>query len=261
MVTLVKLGGSLITDKSKNATLRPDVLARLASEVRATLEQKPGLALLIGHGSGSFGHFEAKKYGTIQGVDTQEQWHGFARVATVASELNYHVAKALQDVYVPVFRVQSSASAMTQQGIIQEMAIQPILNALKYHLVPLVYGDVAFDSELGGTIISTETLFSYLVSQLPVKRILLLGEVDGVYDQQKHLIPYISPDNFSEIQAALGASEGVDVTGGMLSKVQAMLKLASQAPYPEIFILNGLIPNRLSDALLGKTVLSTHISR
>ena len=61
MVTLLKLGGSLITDKNQNATLRPDVLARLASEIYAALEQKPQ-PLLIGHGSGSFGHFEAKTH-------------------------------------------------------------------------------------------------------------------------------------------------------------------------------------------------------
>jgi isopentenyl phosphate kinase len=218
------------------------------------------MQLLIGHGSGSFGHFEAQKYGTMQAVDTQEQWHGFARVATIASELNFHVAKALQGAG-PVFRVQPSASAIARDGIIQEMAIEPILNALKHQLVPLVYGDVAFDMVRGGTIISTETVFTYLVSKLPVKRILLLGEVDGVYDQEKQVIPHISLDNFSEIKSSLGGSGGVDVTGGMLTKVQAMLDLANNSPYPDIFILNGLVPNRLYRALLGETVLGTRISR
>jgi isopentenyl phosphate kinase len=261
MVTLLKLGGSLITDKTQRATLRPDVLARLASEIHNALKQEADMQLLIGHGSGSFGHFEAQKYGTMQAVNTQEQWQGFARVATIASELNFHVAKALQEAGVAVFRVQPSASAIARDGIIQEMAIEPILNALKYQLVPLVYGDVAFDMVRGGTIISTETVFTYLVSKLPVKRILLLGEVDGVHEQEKQVIPYISLDNFSEIKSSLGGSGGVDVTGGMLTKVQAMLDLANNPPYPDIFILNGLIPNRLYRALLGETVIGTRISR
>lgn len=261
MLTLLKLGGSLITDKTKNATLRPDILARLASEIQAAIKQEPDMQLLIGHGSGSFGHFEAKKHGTMQGVDSQEEWEGFARVATIAAELNFHVAKALQNVDVPVFRVQPSASAIARQGIIQDMAIESILKALEHKLVPLVYGDVAFDSERGGTIISTETIFSYLVSKLPVKRILLLGEVDGVYDLQKQIIPHISPDNFSEVQAFLGGSGGVDVTGGMKSKVQGMLDLANNPPYPDIFILNGLVPNRLYSALIGETVVGTRISQ
>ena len=259
MVTLLKLGGSLITDKNKNATLRPDVLTRLASEIHNALEQNPQ-PLLIGHGSGSFGHFEAKKHNTIKGVETQEQWQGFARVSTIASALNYHVANALQETGIPVLRIQPSASAIARNGVIQDMAIKPILNALDNQLVPLVHGDVAFDDELGGTIISTETVFTYLVSKLPVKSILLLGEVDGVYDEQKQVIPHISADNFSEIQSALGGSKGVDVTGGMLTKVQDMLNLASNPPHPDIFIVNGLVPNRLRDALLGEIVIGTRIS-
>lgn len=259
MLTLLKLGGSLITDKNQNATLRPDVLNRLASEIQSALEEKPQ-ALLIGHGSGSFGHFEAKKQDTIHGVETQEQWQGWARVATIAAELNFHVAKALQTAGVPVFRVQPSASAIARNGIIQEMAIQPILTAIDSQLVPLIYGDVAIDSELGGTIISTETVFSYLATKLPVKRILLLGEVDGVYNEQKQIIPRINPDNFLKIKSALGSSEGVDVTGGMETKVQDMLALAANPPYPEIFVLNGLVPHRLQDVLLGENVLGTRIS-
>lgn len=261
MLTLLKLGGSLITDKTKQSTLRPDILAQLATEIQAAIKQISDLQLLIGHGSGSFGHFEAEEHQTMQGVDTQEEWYGFARVATIASELNYHVAKSLQNVDVPVFRVQPSASAIARQGIIQDMAIQPILNALEHKLVPLVYGDVAFDSERGGTIISTETVFTYLVSKLPVKRILLLGEVDGVYDKEKQVIPHISHDNFREIQSSLGGSGGVDVTGGMLTKVQGMLDLANNPPYPDIFILNGLVPNRLYSTLIGETVIGTRISR
>ena len=105
MVTLLKLGGSLITDKNKNATLRSDVLTRLASEIHNALEQNPH-PLLIGHGSGSFGHFEAKKHNTINGVQTQEQWQGFARVSTIASALNFHVANALQEAGVPILRIQ-----------------------------------------------------------------------------------------------------------------------------------------------------------
>ena len=36
----LKLGGSLITDKQREATVRLDVITRLAREVRAALEQQ-----------------------------------------------------------------------------------------------------------------------------------------------------------------------------------------------------------------------------
>jgi isopentenyl phosphate kinase len=260
MLTLLKLGGSLITDKKQRATLRPDVLERIAQEIAAAQSEK-SFPLLIGHGSGSFGHFEAKQHQTIAGVQTAEQWHGFARVSTIAAELNFHVATALQKPGVPVMRFQPSASAIAEDGVIISMAHEQIQKALDNGLVPLVYGDVAFDSKRGGTIVSTETVFAYLVKNLPVSRILLLGEVDGVWDAQKQIIPSISPKNFPAIQAALEGSGGVDVTGGMETKVSDMLELASTAPYPEILILNGLAPNRLTEALLGKDVLGTWIAR
>lgn len=261
MVTLVKLGGSLITDKNQRATLRPDILKRLAEEIRSALDVKSGLSLIIGHGSGSFGHFEAKTYNTVQGVHTVEEWAGFASVSRIAAELNFHVASVLGNARIPIFRVQPSASAITQQGVIQEMAISTIKRALENGIVPLVYGDVAFDDAIGGTIISTESVFRYLANQLPVERILLLGEVDGAYDESGKIIADISPDNFDSIKSALGGSDGVDVTGGMLTKVQDMLNLANQAPYPDVTILNGAVENRLRDALIGKNVIGTRISQ
>lgn len=261
MITLVKLGGSLITDKTQRSTFRADVMTRLADEIRVALDKTPDLRLVIGHGSGSFGHFEAKQYDTINGVKTSEQWRGFASVAVVAAELNYLVTKTLHTAEIPVFRVPPSASARAQDGVITHMELNTLIQAMDYHLVPLVYGDVAFDSVRGGTIISTETVFTYLVRHLPIERILLLGEVDGVYDAQKQVIEHITPNNFASIRASLGGSSGVDVTGGMITKVQDMLKLATHPPYPMVQIINGKTKNLLRDTLLGATQQGTRITK
>lgn len=260
MITFLKLGGSLITDKTQRRAFRQDVMDRLAQEVRAALKQRPELPLLIGHGSGSFGHFEAKQYGTIDGVRTAEQWRGFASVAVAAAALSHHVVEALHQHGVPVFRVQPSALAIARNGIIDALDTTTIERSLERGLVPLVHGDVAFDTLRGGTIISTETIFLHLAMKLPVTRIILLGEVDGVYDQQRFVIPRISPANFGQIQTALGGSAGVDVTGGMLQKVQEMLKIATQPPHPVVEIASGLHEGRLQRLLLGEDVPRTTIA-
>jgi len=261
MITMVKLGGSLITDKTQRAAFRKDVMARLAAEFYAALQQQPDMPLIIGHGSGSFGHFEAQDYDTISGVYSTEQWRGFARVAFVAAELNYLVTQQLHQANVPVFRFQPSASIVAKNGIIQSMAIDGLQTCLEQQLIPLIHGDVAFDSERGGTIISTETMFSYLVRQLPVSRIFLLGEVDGVYDLNQNVIGKITPANFADIQSALAGSAGVDVTGGMLTKVKDMLELATAPPYPTIYIMNGQEPDSLGRALLETQVKGTRIAK
>jgi isopentenyl phosphate kinase len=260
MLTLVKLGGSAITDKRVEATFREDVAQQLAQAIRRAMSADANLKLVIGHGSGSFGHFAAHRYRTIEGVHTNEEWRGFAEVAVVASELNYYIAKTFFATGIPVFRVQPSASAISSAGDIQQMCLEPINRALQHGLVPLVYGDVAFDDVLGGTILSTETIFFSLAQHLPVNRIFLIGDVAGVLDVDGKVIPEITVANFPKIEAALGGSAGVDVTGGMAAKVRDMLTLVKAVPTLTIRIFDGLQPGLLEAALLGKAQPGTLIS-
>lgn len=259
MLTMVKLGGSLITDKLVESSFRREAAQRVAQEIARALGDNPSLRLIVGHGSGSFGHVVAKKHGTKGGVNTPEQWRGFAQVSTIAAELNFLMASTLQSEGIAVMRFQPSASAVSAGGRIHTMAVDPIQRALNHGLVPLVYGDVAFDDELGGTIISTETVFMCLAQQLPVSRILLLGEVDGVYDPTGAVIPEITPQNLSEVEHALGGSRGVDVTGGMETKVRDMVALAKSVSGLRIKILNGLRAGELYDNLIADTDRGTLI--
>jgi isopentenyl phosphate kinase len=91
MHQFLKLGVSLVTDKTRAYTARHERLARLASEVRQALDAAPDLRLVVGHGSGSFGHWAARPHGTRQGVHTPAQWRGYAEVAA-AARLNRIVA-------------------------------------------------------------------------------------------------------------------------------------------------------------------------
>jgi isopentenyl phosphate kinase len=260
VLTFLKLGGSLITDKTRVSTPRPDVLARLADEIAAALEARPDLQLLIGHGSGSYGHVAAERHGTRQGVRGREAWRGFAEVATIAAQLSGLVTDALHQTGVPVFRVQPSASAHCRAGRIVSMELEPIRRALAHGLVPLVHGDVAIDDEQGGTIISTEDIFIYLAEHLKPARILLAGEVPGVLDERGQVISKITPGNLETLAGLLGGSHGVDVTGGMAGKVQAMLSLCQAIPELEVYILSGAQPGLLADALIGPDAPGTRLS-
>ena len=98
----LKLGGSLITDKTRPETSRHDVIARLADEVRQALDTRPDLSLVLGHGSGSFGHWVGSQYGTRDGVSGRDAWIGYARVAASAARLNRIVTDKLLAAGVPV---------------------------------------------------------------------------------------------------------------------------------------------------------------
>ena len=97
----LKLGGSLITYKNIPRTARSEVIARLAGEIHAIKESDGDVGLILGHGSGSFGHVSAKKYGTRQGVNTTVEWGGFAEVWFQAATLNRILIEALISVGLP----------------------------------------------------------------------------------------------------------------------------------------------------------------
>jgi isopentenyl phosphate kinase len=249
MLVFLKLGGSLITDKSQPETARYDVITRIAGEIKEALDARPDLSLLIGHGSGSFGHMVASRYNTHQGVTDRQGWVGFAKVAAAAAKLNQIVLEALDAADVPVFRIQPSASALCSGKRLIHMAIQPIEQALKVGLVPLVHGDVAIDDIQGGTIISTEDVFDYLARSLRPAKILLAGDYNGVLDADSRVIPSITPATLDELRGILGSSSKTDVTGGMFAKVTSMLTLCEAVPGLSVRIFSGAAPGDILHAL------------
>lgn len=259
MLTFIKLGGSLITDKRTANTFRPEVAGRITREIAGALAHPRAPRLLIGHGSGSFGHVAAREYDTLNGVRTPAQWRGYASVAAAALHLNRLMGAVLEAENIPILRLQPSASALSHDGRLIDLALAPIRSALEHGLVPLVHGDVSMDEVRGGTIISTEALFFYLAQHLPVQQILLLTEVDGVYNAAGRVIPSITPQSLPEIEAALGGASGTDVTGGMETKVRDMVALVERLPALEIRIMNGMTPGLLLEALAGTAQPGTRI--
>lgn len=236
----LKLGGSLITDKTGVEKIRPDVLTQLAAEIAQAQAENPARRLLIGHGGGSFGHVAAARHNTRQGVQTAAQWYGFAEVHAAMARLNRLVVEALLAAGVAALSLQPSALARCENGRITTIDAAPVLDALDAGLVPIIYGDVAFDSAQGGTIISTEEVMAALVGALRPLWLLLAGVTEGVLDQAGQCIPAITPANLSQTEAALGGSYGTDVTGGMASKVRGMLALTAQQPALQVRIFSGL---------------------
>ena len=259
-LVFLKLGGSLLTDKTRPQALRGDVLQRLAAEIAAALAERPGLRLLIGHGSGSFGHVTAKQYGTRDGVWSPAAWRGYAEVARVAAELNRLVVDALWEAGVPALRIQPSASAHCRAGELLALDDRPLIAALEHGLAPVVHGDVALDDVRGGTIISTEEIFGWLAPRLRPQRVVLVGEVPGVLTAdpssgaEGEVIDGITPATLPLLAETLGGSRGVDVTGGMVAKVAQMVNLVQTTPsLAYVQVITGLTPGLLQRVLVDPT--------
>src|SRR5215216_6614844 len=260
-LVFLKLGGSLITDKTKPYMPLLDVMDNLASQIATTLQTQPNLRLVIGHGAGSFGHVAASEYKTRDGYprpsplihrerDATEDnyWKGFAEVWYQASSLNRYVMHALHNAGVRAIALPPSSSVIASDGQVSVWETTPIRMALAAGIVPVIFGDVVFDEVRGGTILSTERLFNYLVKALDPERILLAGLEDAVWEDfpaRTRKIEKITPGSFEEIRQHVGKSAAADVTGGMEAKVKEMLELVQENPGLKVQIFSGTAPGNL----------------
>ena len=272
----LKLGGSLITDKTQAYTPRLDMIEDVALQISTTLQDHSDLRLVLGHGSGSFGHVAASEYHTREGFvprasplihrerdKTEENyWKGFAEVWYQASSLNRFVMKALNKTNVPSIALPPSANVIASDGQVSIWETTAIRMALAAGLVPVIYGDVVFDEVRGGTILSTEDLFGFLAPALRPERILLAGLESAVWEDfpaRTRKLEIITPQSFNEIHAGVGQADGADVTGGMETKVTQMVDLVRQNPELKVQIFSGAEPGNIARALTGET-LGTWIS-
>ncbi len=257
-LVFLKLGGSLITDKTQAETPRQDVLQELAREVRRAHAEAPELRVVLAHGSGSFGHVAGRKHGTREGVAGQAGWQGFAEVSDAAARLNRLVTGVFLANGLPVWSVPPSAGGWCADGQLSRWLPELFVMALERGLLPLTYGDAVLDTARGGTIVSTEELFAWLVPHLHPTRIVLAGTVDGVYSGDPLVDPHavqwpeITPVTLPGLRASLGGSHGIDVTGGMLTKATEMVQLVGVHPGLEVRIVSGLRRGAVVAALLGR---------
>ncbi len=258
-VVLVKLGGSLITDKSGDCTARPEVIDRLAREIAAA---RPGMRerLILGHGSGSFGHASAARHGIGAGRLGPAALPGVSETRARAAELHALVIDRLLAAGLAPFTWAPSSALIARSGAPASGAIEPLLAALDSGLLPVTYGDVVMDRDWGASISSTEAVLSYLAGRLRrrgirVGRALWLGATEGIYDAEGAPIPRVDRGNYARVRRAIGTTAGTDVTGGMLLRLETARRLASSGI--ESWIVDGRRPGLLAAGLTGERLSGT----
>jgi isopentenyl phosphate kinase len=253
----LKLGGSLITDKDQAQTALLPQIDAIGEQITEFINTHPETRLLIGHGSGSFGHIAANRYQTRLGVHTSTEWRGFAEVWLAARALNQIIVERFASLGLPVISFPLSAGAVVHDGAAIGWNTAPIQAAIDHHLLPIVYGDVAFDDGLGGTILSTEEQFAALMPNLKAQSILLAGLEEGVwadFPACTSLISEITPASYQTKAAGISGSASIDVTGGMASKVRNMLWLIQHYTHLQVRIFSGKQDGAILSALRGENV-------
>jgi len=261
-IILIKLGGSLITDKTKAYIARPQVIKRLAREIKNCWDK--GFRFVISHGSGSFGHTSAAKYKTADGIISKESVYGLAVVQQDAISINRIINKIFLSEGLPVLTFVPSSFSFAGNCRLAGIFVEPIIEALEIDALPLVFGDVILDKTKGCCIFSGEVTLDNLISPLikagcSVKKVIQLGNTDGVYNKEGKTVPKIDHKNFADIKKLIWVSGSSDVTGGMLHKIEESLKIAQRGI--NCWIINGERKNTLLNAILEEPKSGTLITR
>ena len=249
---VLKLGGSVITDKEKEFTVS-DSLRRIAREIKKARSE-----LIIVHGGGSFGHAVASKYKIHLGArkEINNQLLGFCLTQKAMQDLNNKVIAALLSEGIPAFTVQPF---ITMNGkVIEEFPVDGIKNALDLKIIPVLYGAPVADKKQRFAILSGDDIVSYLAEKFRPEKVILAVDVDGVYDKD----PKTNPDaklirilTEKKYRGLMFPKTSTDVTGGMDKKLKEALKLSKLGI--ESQIINAKKPGNLAKSLRGERIGTT----
>lgn len=257
---VLKLGGSVITDKKREFAARRDTISRIMNEISMSRVGR----LIIVHGGGSYGHPLAKQYRLSEGLQNSTQILGLVKTRQSMMDLNKILLDSAIENRLPCVSVQPSAFIKTGNGRIEDTDLGIVTSLLDLHTIPLMYGDVVLDRQLEFTILSGDQLAARLAIELGARQIVLATDVDGVFDSdpkenpKAKLVARMTGHDLKEL-----ADENekkariVDVTGKMMGKMREMIPAVQKGV--KVVVLNGLVEGRIATALTGNKTLGTVI--
>ncbi len=223
---ILKIGGSVITDKSSKAfeKLRPEIIDEVC---RAIAENWQNLILV--HGAGSFGHPHVKKFGLTT--------FGASKTHLACMRLNHYLCSRLQDAGVAVMPIHPFSFYLRNDEL--KCNLELIEKALSSGFLPVLHGDVILGK--GIEVLSGDDIVVDLSKHLKPSRIGFATDVDGVLYRgavveklDRRLLSLIESEA-AEMSKA-GREERTDVTGGMLKKMQKIFELKLRC---EVFVFKG----------------------
>jgi len=256
MLVVLKVGGSVITDKSRPFSIRMGVIDRVSREIAAVLSERRDLKLVLVHGGGSFGHFVASEFLRERGAIDAE---GAYVIASYMDELNRVFVGSLNAYGVPAVSISSRGLFYIDENGVITGYVKAISMLLNRGLVPVLYGDVGVAGE-GLGIISGDAISWFLAGTLGADRLLFATTVDGVYDRDPsepgaRLLSVVRLSSLSSI--GMGGAHGMDVTGGMKAK------LGMGIPYVrrigEVIVFNGRRRGYIYKVLRGESIRCTRV--
>lgn len=256
---ILKMGGSVITNKYKDFSARYHIIEKIAQEI-----SKIKQPLVLIHGAGSYGHPLAKKFEIHKGYFSSSQLEGLVEIRIKMQELGEIITRIFRKEGMNVIPIISSSCMIGENKRLLRVEIEPFRIFLKIGLIPMCSGDVVADKKLGFSIISGDQMATYLGRKLEANRVIFGCDVDGIFtsdpkqNDEAELIPIIKFRDMKKIlKKYVSETDAPDVTGGMLGKLSEIKDLLSSGI--EVIIMNLNRPNDIIKLMSGKEVRCTRL--
>lgn len=266
-LTVLKLGGSLLTEKSKPYTLREDTLKAVVQEIRHCLDAGLLESLIVVHGVGSFGHPPVIEHRLYRGFESPDQLLAISKTQTTVNELRMEIVRAFQAAEIPVNLFHPSSMVVSNKMRMEEYFLESLRGYLELGMTILLGGDMIFDRAMGFSVGSGDQLAVILAKELDAQRLLFAMDVGGVYDgdpskdDEASLISEISLKEIDAILQQIDARAGRDASGAMQGKLRSLLPLADQLDKGlEISLLSMMQPGQLVSALDRRDAPMTRVT-
>jgi isopentenyl phosphate kinase len=257
-IVLVKLGGSVITDKDRPMSPNLRNIRTVAKQLSRALIADKDLRLILIHGGGSFGHYYAKKFGLGREKTNGAAPEGLAWTAASMIELHSVVLNVLCNagVYCGTILPIELLSGLEKKLSVSEAGKSRINSLFANGLRPITFGYVNLEGNYS-YIVSGDTIALAIAKSFSVEKAVFVMDVDGVYptpDLAGEIVEILTREDTS-VRSSL---REYDVTGGIQAKISTGFDLSELGS--DVYFLNGTKPNRLFRAITGsRDVLATRI--
>lgn len=252
---VVKFGGSAISDKSKRSIARLEVIHNAITELASY-----SAPLVLLHGGGSFAHPFVSKAALRNGFKQKSQLASVSEIELNLDQLTRIIGVGLLLRHRPFVPLSPMSFLILKRGLVSRSFLDPIRDALRLGLIPLIHGDITFDEVRGCGIMSADRIASLLGDEVGISKTLFGCDVEGLFDgnpktsSKAELIPEVTRSNYSRVLKGLKPSNG-DVTGGMRGKALEALRLAKHGC--ECYIFNLTESGNLRSLLGGSSSVGT----
>lgn len=235
---LIKLGGSIITNKEKPLSPRRKTVDRIIHSLKNIDEN-----IIVVHGGGSFGHYWSVKY-NMHTKPKKYDLRGVSIIKNSMVELNGIILDSFLKNNLNPYCLPPTDFVMGNKPSIKK--IKQMAEIANAGLIPVTYGDALWYGEKKSYILSGDSIMTMIAKVLRPRLTIFVLNVDGLYSdlKSKRLI-----SNFKDDKLLIKKSS-MDVTGGMSRKVTEALKISKMGL--KVFFVNGNKPARIVNAIKRK---------